>query len=242
MAVKIIRQGGVRVPSPAAPPQAAKPAITRPTVTPRPASGVRHPRIAPQARDGAVILSVLVPTVPGREGKLARLLLSLDPQVMARSDVELLVLRDCRGMTIGEKRSRMVALARGEYVAFVDDDDSVAPDYVETIVAHLGERPDVVCFEVVVNGHGPTKTCYYGLSLENKNLPDCYHRKPNHLMAWRRDLAVSVPFPAMRTGEDTAWANQICARASKEIRIPRPLYSYDYDPADNSATPRPPAR
>lgn len=185
-----------------------------------------------------MLLSVLVPTVPGREAKLASLLASLDAQVAKRKDVELLVLRDARGMTIGDKRNRMVAIARGEYVAFVDDDDAVAPDYVETIAAGLSERPEVLCFEVVVNGHGPTKTCYYGLSLNNQNLPDCYHRKPNHLMVWRRDLASSVPFPGMKTGEDTAWANEICARATKEIRIPRPLYSYNYDAADNSSTPR----
>lgn len=201
--------------------------------------GTPRPRpIAPQARDASVALSVLVPTVPGREPKLQQLLASLDSQVAARTDVELLVLRDCRGMTIGEKRNRMIAISRGAYVAFVDDDDAVAPDYVATIVARLGERPDVVCFEVVVNGHGPTKTCHYGLALKNENLPTSYHRKPNHLMVWRRELAVAVPFPHMRTGEDTAWANLICARASKEIRIPRPLYSYNYDPADNSTTPR----
>jgi len=232
MPVKIIRQGGApRAPAPAR----AVPRATRATYNAR-------QMVAAVPSDGVMLLSVLVPTVPGRETKLARLIASLDPQIAARGDIELLVLRDSRSLTIGEKRNRMVAIARGEYVAFVDDDDGVAPDYVSTIAAGLGAKPDVLCFEVVVNGHGPTKTCYYGLSLTDNNLPDCYQRKPNHIMVWRREIAVSVPFPALRTGEDTAWANEVCSRASKEVRIPRPLYSYDYDPADNSATPRPPAR
>lgn len=191
-------------------------------------------RIASQPGDAAVLLSILVPTVPGREHKLVKLLANLDPQIAKRDDVEMLVLRDNRGMTIGEKRNRMLAIARGTYVAFVDDDDEVTSDYVASIVPRLAEDPDVVCFDVVVNGHGAPKTCYYGLALHDQNLPDRYHRKPNHLMVWRREIATSVPFPSVKTGEDTAWANEICGRADKEVRIAKTLYSYNYDAADNS--------
>ena len=50
-----------------------------------------------------VLLSILIPTVPRRARKLERLLAMLDPQVDGRSEVELLVLRDNRSLTIGEK-------------------------------------------------------------------------------------------------------------------------------------------
>ncbi len=233
MGVKFMKQRISSVSAPQATPRAIAPASAKRPMPNRSRIGVGvH-------SSSAVLLSILVPTVPGREAKLGRLLASLDPQVNARSDIELLVLRDTRGMTIGEKRTRMVSIARGEYVAFVDDDDAVAADYVQTIVVHLAEKPDVVCFDVIVHGHGAPKPCHYGLTLGHENLSDRYHRKPNHLMVWRREIAASVPFPSMRTGEDTAWANLVCAVASKEVRIPRILYTYDYDPADNSATPRP---
>jgi hypothetical protein len=186
-----------------------------------------------------ILLSILIPTVPGRETKLYSLLAGLDAQVRTAPDVELLVLRDNRGMTIGEKRNRMIQIARGDYVVFVDDDDAVTTDYVGVITEKLRvERPDVLCFSVTVRGHGPEKPCRYHPDFEHQNLPTGYTRKPNHLMPWRRDLALAVPFPALKVGEDTNWAAAIAPKAAKIATIARALYTYQYDVDDNSATAR----
>lgn len=192
----------------------------------------------PTTSSGRPLLSILVPTVPGRELKLARLLAILDPQVQARPDVELLAVRDSRGMSIGEKRTKMVRLARGQYVAFVDDDDVVAADYVSAIVAGLETAPDVLTFNVRVEAPTGPKPCRYGLHLQHADLSAEYHRKPNHLMVWRRQLAMEVPFPSVGFGEDTAWAEQIAGRATTEVALNRELYTYLVDPNDNSSTPR----
>jgi len=199
------------------------------------------PRINPVARASATstLLSILVPTVPGREPKLRALLSSLDVQVAARRDVELLVLRDNRSMSIGEKRNKMISLARGDFVAFCDDDDAVATDYVATICERLTrERPDVLCFTVLVRGYGPEKPCRYHPDFDHVTLDGEYRRKPNHIMVWRRELAASVPFPAIAIGEDTQWAEQIASRAERVSTIERALYIYQFDPNDNSTTPR----
>ena len=182
-----------------------------------------------------VLLSILVPTVPGRETKLARLLSVVEPQTKQRSDVELLVLRDTRRLSIGEKRNKMVAIADGEYVAFVDDDDAVAPDYVEVLCATLQEeRPDVLCFKVHVVGHGRPRPCRYHPDLRHENLPSEYRRKPNHLMAWRREIVAAHPFQPIRRGEDTEWAERVAAHARHVAVIDRELYTYQFDPHDNS--------
>lgn len=48
--------------------------------------------------------------------------------------VELLTLYDNRKMSVGRKRSILLSVAQGEYFAFVDDDDRVAPDYVDRLL------------------------------------------------------------------------------------------------------------
>lgn len=182
------------------------------------------------------ILSVLIPTVPGREIKLASVLHRIESQW--RSDVEVIVGYDERTMTIGEKRNRMIAAASGEYVTFVDDDDMVTTDYLDTIVQGLLTRPDVLTYRVLVKGYGPTKICIYGLALANENVPHGYHRRPNHLMVWKRSIAASVPFPHVKIGEDTQWADAIQRLATREVALDNVLYHYQFDPTDNSATPR----
>lgn len=184
------------------------------------------------------VLSVLVPTIIGRETKLARLLLVLEPQVRARTDVELVTMLDAKTITIGCKRNLMIGTAKGEYVAFVDDDDLVSRDYISSIVAGLATKPDVLNFMVRVEGYGPTKLCRYSLRFVDVNLPHEYQRRPNHLMVWKRSIAASVPFPDVRRGEDSNWAQAIVSRASTEVSIERTLYTYLYDRHDNSGRPR----
>lgn len=43
-------------------------------------------------------------------------------------------------LTVGEKRNRLAAAARGEYIAHFDDDDYYSPNYVATMVANLAAQ------------------------------------------------------------------------------------------------------
>src|SRR5262245_14017505 len=58
--------------------------------------------------------------------------------------VEFIVLADGGEMSIGEKHNRLLGMARGEYVAFVADDDLVSDDYVSTLLATIIDDTDVV--------------------------------------------------------------------------------------------------
>ncbi len=217
----------------------------RRAVTPGPSVGVpidRSPaptlsiRVEHMASTPTPMLSILIPTVPGREAKLASLLSALRPQL--HDDVELIIGYDERTMTVGEKRNRLIAAASGEYVAFVDDDDMVTTHYVEAILGGLVGRPDVLTFRVLVLGYGAPKECIYGLHLRDENLPNVYHRRPNHLMVWRRELASTVPFPHVKIREDSQWAREITKRASIEFPLTQRLYTYQFDPKDNSGSHR----
>lgn len=194
---------------------------------------------APLRLQDEILFSILIPTIPERDARLAKLLPLLDAQISRHANVELIVLRDNRSMLIGDKRTKMLELARGRYVAFVDDDDTVAPDYVKSIVERLDvEDPDVLCFLVLVQGHGAPKLCRYHPTLAHANLDIEYQRKPNHLMVWRRELALREKFPSVASGEDTAWAERMLPHINTVAVLNKTLYTYQYDPNDNSLTPR----
>ncbi|MDP2651957.1 MAG: glycosyltransferase family A protein, partial [bacterium] len=99
--------------------------------------------------------SILIPAVPSRLSQLSELLAALESQTNGRP-VEVLVFLDNKQRSIGFKRDALVQLARGDYVAFVDDDDTVSPAYVDQILAAIESEPDVVTFvqRVVLNASG----------------------------------------------------------------------------------------
>lgn len=172
---------------------------------------------------------------------MPRVFLDLERQAKGK-DVEVLVLLDDRKRSIGHKRNALVSIAQGTFVAFVDDDDRVAIDYVDRLLEKIALQPDVIVFDVWVSGYYDRfglsdRLCSYDLDHEHQTLTDRYHRKPNHLMAWRTALVKQEPFSDLSSGEDTEWAHRICRRFEKRLRqerIHKVLYSYDFDTNDTS--------
>src|SRR5215472_3755229 len=86
----------------------------------------------------------------------------LEPDYQDR--VEILMLTDNKKMMLGTKRNRLVDLAQGRYVQFIDDDDRIHPDMIRLILEATDTNPDCITFlcEVTLN-HGEPKTCHYSL-------------------------------------------------------------------------------
>ena len=87
-------------------------------------------------------LSILVPTLDSRSLYLSMMLSSLEGQLTP--EVEVLTEIDRGEKTIGEKRNILLERATGDYISFVDDDDIVAYDYVDSILRAIETSPDVV--------------------------------------------------------------------------------------------------
>lgn len=184
-----------------------------------------------------MILSVLVCTVPGREIKLAKLLAVLEPQ--SGPNVEILVLRDDRKRSIGSKRNALMSIARGRYISFVDDDDMVKLNYVSAIVDRTVSDPDLICFDVWVTGYESrglaSRICKYDPGYAHENLPHEYHRKPNHLMVWRKSIADRYLFDDVSFNEDDARAARMAHEGKKIERVNETLYTYQFDRSDSAA-------
>ena len=199
-------------------------------------------------------LSILVPSVHTRRATSApRIAEELFGQWEAlatadRDRVEILILADTKSMVLGDKRNAMVGLASGEYVAFVDDDDRLEPDYLAALLGAIDDHhPDVVTFTVSVSlDGGRPKRCRYSIAYRaDRTSATGYERLPNHLCAVRRELAQAAGFPPIGRGEDSEYARRLRPLLTSEHVIDRILYHYDYSTAgtetqrSDPAPPRP---
>lgn len=174
------------------------------------------------------LLDILICSLYEREKELDNLCGVLSPQ--AGDDIGILVECDKREMSVGTKRNKLLSLATAEYVCFVDDDDMIAPNYVDLIRSALEKRPDCVGIEGIItfDGRGPRKFIHskrYDHWFEKNGI---YYRTPNHLNPVKRELAVQVGFPDSRHGEDAVYSSNLFPRLQSEEYIDGPIYFYNY--------------
>lgn len=184
-------------------------------------------------------LSILIPSLPSR---LARFGIPLFEKLQAQAEdlpVEILMLTDNKARSVGHKRNALLGAARGDYVAFCDDDDDVAGDYVPAIFAKTGEAADVITFhqDAVVNGAAAEVIFRASHDRDEPFAPGAIiKRRPWHVCAWRRELVAGCIFTDKMWGEDADWVNQACAILRNGVHIPRVLHRYSWR-ADVSEAP-----
>jgi glycosyltransferase involved in cell wall biosynthesis len=199
--------------------------------------GILYAKLAPERQAEAEKLraliihplwSILVLTQPSRADFLKRLRLCLDPQVQGHPEIEVLIWPFNPDLPLGENRERMRELAAGEYLSTIDDDDLVAPDYVERILPLL-DGVDQVAFNVQQFTDG-VRICPTYVSLAYKgwvNHPDKMCRDILHLCPMRRELALQVAMEGP-PGEDSRWSDRMRALGivKTEHVIDADLYFY----------------
>jgi len=200
-----------------------------------------------------MLWSILIAQIPERWHSVQPLLYSLlETQAVARRpEVELLALLDNRRRSVGAKRNALLAAAQGEYVSFIDDDDQVAPNYVDRILhaiakARKQDPPvDVICFpqRATIMPGGVIHECSYSLAHYKQRPPDqrrqlaatnqentlAWTGPPAHTMAWRREIVKDLQFPDKQFGEDVDFVDLACERAATEMSLDGgPLYYYNF--------------
>lgn len=174
-----------------------------------------------------VILSILIATMPSRSGHLFRLAGQLTPQLV--DQVEVII--DCSmEYNIGTKRNKLLETARGEYIIFADDDDSVSADYVEKIVKATIGKPDCIGISGVISTNG-CNTQQWHISKEYGNwyeADNIYYRTPNHISPVRRELALQAAFPEIDNGEDAEYSRRLFPLLKKENIVEGNIYHYNF--------------
>lgn len=176
-------------------------------------------------------LSILIPSIPSRFESFQRIFAKLQLQAEGRP-VEILGLFDNKKRSIGLKRDALVQSSKGEYVAFVDDDDNVTDSYMVSLLQAIEQRPDVITFkqQSIING----EECIVDFDLHYKvNEPfapgKVIKRRPFHVCAFRGDIARRYHFPDSMYGEDWEWCKQVLRDVKTQVKIDKVIHIYVFD-------------
>lgn len=184
-------------------------------------------------------LSILIATVPSRLNTFFPTLIdSLNAQIGNRDDIEILGFYDNKKRTVGQKRNDLLDLAEGEFLTFIDDDDRVADDYIESIMECIYNNPNADCivFDCITTIDGDTNNptySKYSIQYDYTHVGDQWRGKPAHTMVWKSEIAKGTSYLSQNYGEDIDWVKRACVNIIDEIRIDKVLYYYDFN---NSTT------
>lgn len=196
-----------------------------------------------------IILSILMPTIPEREEKASNLFNEVVRQISnlhkthpTLGEVEIdyhngkSFLKG--GLSIGKKREYLVNGADGKYLCFLDDDEDIAPNYVETLVRLCQLDTDVVTFRNF------TKTDFYwtvvDMSLKNtvneEATPErIVKRRPWHICPVKSEHAKRYEFADINYSEDWEWFEQVLTHCDTEAHTDAILHIYNHSAKHSEA-------
>jgi glycosyltransferase involved in cell wall biosynthesis len=190
--------------------------------------------------------SVLMLSIPSRIESMSAAVKHLQEQADATGQgesVEILVLLDNRSKSISEKRNDLLRMARGRYVAFLDDDDAVNKDYIISILKAIDENDvDCITFNQWCSIDGEPMDVEFGIGNPHGQLwrdEDGFlgniKRPPYHMCVWKRSIAQSEVFKPLigangqSYGEDIDWLMRLYPKVQTEHHIQDQLHGYIYN-------------
>lgn len=185
-----------------------------------------------------ILLSVLIPSIPERLPKLAKLLERLEAQSDPR--MEVLCYIDNKRRALGFKRNNLMDQARGKYLCHIDDDDMVSERFSSVLLSECEHDVDLIAYDAdcSLNGAPPFRV-FTRLGAQNeqpKHLPFGRYsdivRTPWHWCLWRTELATPCRFPEWHDeAEDAYFLNQILPKVRTHRKVNEVLYHHRYDAA-----------
>jgi hypothetical protein len=156
-------------------------------------------------------LSVLIPTLVGREAGLQSVLHSVRDKLARLAPdlrVEYCIDVDNREVSIGVKRERLLQGAKGKYVSFIDDDDEITDAYIEDLRETIRGNYHVMRLYGQMSEYNFIHSTEMSLQtpMASPEDPPRFQRPPNHLNPMMADVAKMIHYKNAVYGEDLDWA------------------------------------
>ena len=186
-------------------------------------------------------LSILIPTLPQRKKMFNILRKNLTAQIdfvhsthPSLGQVEILFDSSKKflkgGLSVGAKREALKCRATGEYLVFVDDDDMIAPNYLESILRLMESNPDIITFRSFYNSDNYWSIVDMNLMhSENEQMNESVivKRQPFHVCPIRTSIAQLHSFPDINNGEDWAWMQKVLPDCKTQAHSDMILHQYN---------------
>jgi glycosyltransferase involved in cell wall biosynthesis len=194
-------------------------------------------------------LSILIPSIPERNKQLATLLTELYrqydelvPHIPYLGDVEILIDDTKRylagGLSIGKKRESLIERAEGKYLCFLDDDESIAPNYLETLARLCHQRKDVCTFRNISrldNFWMIVDMSLFHKENEQATPDNMIKRRPWHINPVLSKYAKLYPFEDSNYGEDWNWMEKVLTHCETEAKTNAVIHGYNHSKATSEA-------
>ena len=140
---------------------------------------------------------------------------------------------------VGRARNEGLRRATGEYVAWVDADDEVEPEWLDEILRSLDGSPDVVTLDATLVGWRDRNDGVWGVPRKEATIErlrrDVYRDISRSSALWhyvtRRSLWDGLSFDEeVRVAEDYLLLPKVLARARSCVYIDKKLYRYNRTP------------
>lgn len=134
------------------------------------------------------------------------------------------------GLSIGKKRQSLVDQAKGKYLCFLDDDEDIAPNYLETLVRLCQLDKDCCTFKAIAK----TDTYWTVIDMsiyhhDTEATPDMeVKRNLWHVCPIRSSIAKKYSFTDINYGEDALWLEKVRRDVNSEAKSNAVLLQYNH--------------
>ncbi len=195
-----------------------------------------------------LMLSILTPTIPKRSDQFIKLCEHVRNQIefcnnthpslgIAQHIFYLSKPFVDGGSSIGRKRQVLMQKAEGKYLCFLDDDEDIAPNYIEVLLRLCNEDRDVCTFRNISKFDNYWTIVDMDINNENEQATpnEIVKRLPWHICPVRSEFAKLYGFEDSNYGEDWVWFEKVLEHCETQAKTNVVIHCYQHSSKTSEA-------